>query len=448
MELNQFTAISPIDGRYRKTVKTLARYFSEFALIRYRVLVEAEYFIALSELGLPELKPVPATVRRKLRKLYYEFKPFYVKQIKRIELTTNHDVKAVEYFLKDSLGHWKAGQSREFIHFGLTSQDINNTAVPLSFRDFMNERYFPEINALVKQLILLGQDWKSVPMLSHTHGQPASPTLLGKEVLVFADRLEKQIALLERLPIEGKFGGAVGNFNAHYAAYPGVDWIVFAETFLDSLGLKRQRYTTQIEQYDMLGAWLDGMKRINTILMDCCQDFWSYVSLGYFRQRIKDHEVGSSAMPHKVNPIDFENAEGNFGVANALFQHLSAKLPISRMQRDLTDSTVLRNLGVPCAHTILAVTSLRKGLGKLNIDRKALKADLDRNWIVVAEAVQTILRREGYKEPYEALKKLTRSNEAVGRAEMEKFIDSLKVSPEVKSELRAITPEKYTGKMN
>ena len=446
MILNELTAISPVDGRYRKQVDNLSDYFSEYALIRYRVLVEVEYFIALCEIPLPQLKDVDKLSYPKLRDLYKDFSTADAQLIKDIEKTTNHDVKAVEYFLKEKFDQLGLAGWREFIHFGLTSQDVNNTATPYSLRKMVHDVYYPELEELQKRLQQLQAEWAQLPMLAHTHGQPASPTRLGKEVGVFVERLAKQVELLRALPCSAKFGGATGNFNAHYVAYPKIDWVAFANNFVSVvLGLERSQLTTQIDHYDSLAAIFDNFKRINTILIDLCRDIWTYISMGYFKQRIKEGEVGSSAMPHKVNPIDFENAEGNFGMANAIFEHLSLKLPISRLQRDLTDSTVLRNVGVPMAHTILGFKSVMKGLSKLIVDNDALNRDLEDNWAVVAEGIQTILRRESYPSPYEALKSLTRTNKPITKQDIEVFIAQLDVSDNVKNELRTITPQSYTG---
>ncbi len=446
MQLQSLTAISPIDGRYRNKIENLAAYFSEFALIKYRVEVEVAYFLFLSEEKFFSLKK---GISKSLLDLVDNFSLEDASQIKEIERTTNHDVKAVEYFLKEKFTAAGLEDELEFIHFGLTSQDINNTAVPLLWKHAMEYEYLPGIINLQHALQDLAMKWKEIPMLAHTHGQPASPTILGKELMVYVERIENQIQQFSYIPFTGKFGGATGNFNAHYVAYPKKDWHALANKFLeDKLGLQRQQYTTQIEHYDLLAAHFDNIKRINTILIDLCRDFWTYISMNYFRQKIRKNEVGSSAMPHKVNPIDFENAEGNFGVANALFEHLSAKLPVSRLQRDLTDSTVLRNIGVPVAHTLLAIESLQKGLGKILLNESKLKADLENNWAVVAEAIQTILRREHYPKPYEALKDLTRSNEKMSREIMHKFIDGLKINVAVKKELKKITPQNYTGYSN
>ncbi len=446
MNLTTLTAISPVDGRYRRQTADLAAYFSEFGLIRYRVLVEVEYFIALCEQPLPSLKDVPQTVFGDLRKIYEQFTEEDALKIKETEKVTNHDVKAVEYFLKDKFDELGLGEHKEFIHFGLTSQDVNNTAIPLSLREADERVVAPAFQSLHQKLKELAQQWKDIPMLAHTHGQPASPTRLGKEVQVFAERLEKQLELLRQVPFSGKFGGATGNFNAHHVAYPDVDWPAFGNRFLEqALGLKRCQYTTQIEHYDNLAAYFDGLKRLSTILIDFSRDVWQYVSMGYFKQKIKAGEVGSSAMPHKVNPIDFENAEGNLGIANALLEHLSAKLPISRLQRDLTDSTVLRNVGVPLAHLLIALKSLEKGIGKLELNEAALRHHLEENWAVVAEGIQTVLRREGYPQPYEALKALTRTNEKITEKTISSFIETLEVNDTVKAELKQITPYNYTG---
>ncbi len=446
MTLNELTAISPIDGRYRKQVDKLSEYFSEYALIRYRVLVEIEYFIALCEIPLPQLQDIDKLSYPKLRDLYKNFSTDDAQHIKDIEKTTNHDVKAVEYFLKEKFDQLELTKWREFIHFGLTSQDVNNTATPYSLREMVHDIYYPELDELQKKLQQLQVEWAQLPMLAHTHGQPASPTRLGKEIGVFVERLAKQVELLRALPCSAKFGGATGNFNAHHIAYPKIDWVTFANNFVSTvLGLERSQLTTQIDHYDSLAAIFDNFKRINTILIDLCRDVWTYISMGYFKQKIKEGEVGSSAMPHKVNPIDFENAEGNFGMANAIFEHLSIKLPVSRLQRDLTDSTVLRNVGVPMAHTILGFKSVMKGLGKLIVDAEALNRDLEDSWAVVAEGIQTILRRESYPNPYEALKSLTRTNKPITKEDIEEFIAKLDVSDNVKNELRTITPQSYTG---
>lgn len=446
MNLNSLTAISPVDGRYNRVSAPLSAWFSEFALIRYRVWIEVEYFIALCEMPLPQLEGFKEEYFQTLRSWYEGFSEADALQIKQTEKTTNHDVKAVEYFLKEKFSAMGWEQYSEFIHFGLTSQDINNTAIPLSLKHALDENLLPHLHQLISELDELANQWDHIPMLAHTHGQPASPTRLGKELRVFVERLQNQAEMLQHIPIAAKFGGATGNFNAHHVAYPTVDWQAFGNQFVDQiLGLHRYQFTTQIEHYDYLAALLDAQKRINNILVDLCRDFWTYISMNYFRQQIKAGEVGSSAMPHKVNPIDFENAEGNLGVANALFEHLSAKLPVSRLQRDLTDSTVLRNLGVPFAHTLIAYTSTLKGLKKLLVNEEAIRADLEANWAVVAEAIQTILRREGYDKPYEALKALTRTNAAINAESIHAFIDSLDVSFGVKAELHDISPWNYTG---
>ena len=446
MDLSQLTAISPVDGRYRAKTERYAGYFSEYALIRYRVLVEVEYFIALCELPLPQLAGVRADVFPALRALYADFTSEDAARIKEIEKVTNHDVKAVEYFLKEKFDALGLAAFKEFIHFGLTSQDINNTSVPRSIKDALDEVYFPELERLTGELQRLADEWADVPMLAKTHGQPASPTRLGKEVMVFVSRLRQQAKLLREVPLSAKFGGATGNFNAHHVAYPEVDWRAFADRFVaERLGLVREPWTTQISNYDNLAALFDGMKRVNTILIDLCRDVWTYVSMEYFKQRIKAGEVGSSAMPHKVNPIDFENAEGNLGMANAVLTFLAQKLPVSRLQRDLTDSTVLRNVGVPFAHTMIATQSIMKGLGKLLLNEAAISRDLDHTWAVVAEGIQTVLRREGYPAPYEALKALTRTNSEITGQSIRHFIDTLDVSDAVKEELRHITPHNYTG---
>ena len=441
------TALSPLDGRYARATAPLAQRFSEMALMRYRVLVEVEYFIALVELPLPQLQAVSPDVFPALRQLYEAFTEANAEAIKAHEAVTNHDVKAVEYFLRDQFTAHGLGAFVEFIHFGLTSQDINNTAIPLSLRDALVGVVLPAYAQVRNQLAARAQEWTAVPMLARTHGQPASPTRLGKEIEVFVARLDAQVALLAQVPFAAKFGGATGNFNAHYVAYPGTDWHAFAATFVnDRLGLARSFPTTQIEHYDHLAAHCDGLKRLNTILLDLARDVWQYISLGYFKQTIKADEVGSSAMPHKVNPIDFENAEGNLGVANALLEHFAAKLPISRLQRDLTDSTVLRNLGVPLGHILIALGALQRGLGKLALDEAALTRDLEANWAVVAEGIQTILRRETYPDPYNALKALTRTGEAISAASIGAFINGLDVSEDVKAELRTITPHSYVGR--
>ena len=458
MILDQLTAISPIDGRYRGKAEALAAYFSEFALIRYRVRVEVEYFIALCEAvpmtgstaagqPLPQLAGMDKGLFEVLRDIYRNFSEADASRVKEIEKVTNHDVKAVEYFLKeqfDRIGGLDA--YKEFIHFGLTSQDINNTSVPLSVKEALADVYYPQLEELIAQLDTYADEWKDVPMLAKTHGQPASPTRLGKEINVFAYRLKRQLAALKACPLTAKFGGATGNFNAHHVAYPAYDWKAFGNRFVaEKLGLEREEYTTQISNYDCLAAVFDAMKRINTIMIDMNRDFWQYISMEYFKQQIKAGEVGSSAMPHKVNPIDFENAEGNLGLANAILEHLASKLPVSRLQRDLTDSTVLRNVGVPFAHGVIAVQSSLKGLRKLLLNREALEHDLERNWSVVAEAIQTILRREAYPHPYEALKALTRTNHIITEQAIHDFVENLNVGEDVKKELRAITPHNYTG---
>ncbi|MBX3242310.1 MAG: adenylosuccinate lyase [Chitinophagaceae bacterium] len=443
MDLSALTAISPIDGRYRNQLQQLDIYFSEYALIRYRILVEIEYFIALGKKKFFILAPRDV---KNLRKIYQEFSPEDALAIKKIEKTTNHDVKAVEYFIKSELEKLKLDQLKEWVHFGLTSQDVNNTAVPLSWKEALENEFYPAIATLTLQLKKMANAWKDIAMLARTHGQPASPTRLGKEIMVFAERLEQQLQLLQSVPYSCKFGGATGNFNAHHVAYPKTNWIKFANDFCSgSLGLQRQQFTTQIEHYDNLAAHFDGIKRINNILTDFCRDIWTYISLEYFRQKVKKGEIGSSAMPHKVNPIDFENAEGNLGIANALLEHLSGKLPISRLQRDLTDSTVLRNVGVPVAHSILALKSIEKGIGKLILNEQKIREDLDANWAVVAEAIQTVLRRENYPNPYEALKDLTRGAEGINPKTIHKFINGLKISSQLKKELKAVTPFNYTG---
>ena len=446
MIFSTLTAISPVDGRYRNKAENLAAYFSEYALIKYRVQVEIEYFITLSEF-LPQLRALATGENKEaLRKIYREFSVEDATRIKEIESVTNHDVKAVEYFIKEKFDLLSLQEYKEFIHFGLTSQDINNTSVPLSIKDALNEVYFPGLQEVIDMLKKYAEDWADVPILAKTHGQPASPTRLGKEVMVFVYRLEQQVKLLKVTPVSAKFGGATGNFNAHHVAFPEYDWKAFGNKFVNEvLGLSREEWTTQISNYDNMAAIFDGMKRIDTILIDLCRDFWQYVSMEYFKQKIKAGEVGSSAMPHKVNPIDFENAEGNLGMANAILTHLATKLPISRLQRDLTDSTVLRNVGVPMAHVEIAFKSLTKGLGKLLLNEKALYRDLDNCWAVVAEGIQTILRREGYPKPYEALKALTRTNEGITAESISNFIDTLQVSDAVKAELKAITPHNYTG---
>lgn len=446
MSLSSLTAISPIDGRYRGKVEILENYYSEYALIRYRVKVEIEYFIALCKLPLPQLAGVDHALFGELRDIYAKFSVDDAQRVKDIESVTNHDVKAVEYFIKEQFDRLGLAQYKEFIHFGLTSQDINNTSVPMLIRDSLHEAYLPLLDEMVGLLNQYAEEWKDIPMLAKTHGQPASPTRLGKEIRVFAYRLEKQIELLKQVPVSGKFGGATGNFNAHRVAFPDRDWRAFAKKFLnESLGIEREEWTTQISNYDNLAALFDAMARINTIMIDLDRDMWQCISMEYFKQKIKAGEVGSSAMPHKVNPIDFENSEGNLGLANAILKHLAGKLPVSRLQRDLTDSTVLRNVGVPLAHMMIALHSTLKGLHKLLLNEAAISRDLDNMWNVVAEAIQTILRREGYEKPYETLKALTRTNSKVDAESIASFIDTLKVSDAVKEELKAITPHNYTG---
>lgn len=446
MSLSSLTAISPIDGRYRGKVEILENYYSEYALIRYRVKVEIEYFIALCKLPLPQLAGVDHALFGELRDIYAKFSVDDAQRVKDIESVTNHDVKAVEYFIKEQFDRLGLTQYKEFIHFGLTSQDINNTSVPMLIRDSLHEAYLPLLDEMVGLLNQYAEEWKDIPMLAKTHGQPASPTRLGKEIRVFAYRLEKQIELLKQVPVSGKFGGATGNFNAHRVAFPDRDWRAFAKKFLnESLGIEREEWTTQISNYDNLAALFGAMARINTIMIDLDRDMWQYISMEYFKQKIKAGEVGSSAMPHKVNPIDFENSEGNLGLANAILNHLAGKLPVSRLQRDLTDSTVLRNVGVPLAHMMIALHSTLKGLHKLLLNEAAISRDLDNMWNVVAEAIQTILRREGYEKPYETLKALTRTNSKVDAESIASFIDTLKVSDAVKEELKAITPHNYTG---
>jgi adenylosuccinate lyase len=446
MGLSELTAISPIDGRYRRVTKNLGTYFSEAALIKYRVRVEIEYFIALCELPLPQLADFDKSLYGTIRNIYINFTNEDALAIKEIEKTTNHDVKAVEYFIKDKFTALGIKEQQEFVHFGLTSQDINNTSVPLSLKEALNDVYYPMLDEAVNLIRERAIEWKNIPMLAKTHGQPASPTRLGKEFYVFVERLEKQIAQVKAIPFSAKFGGATGNLNAHHVAYPETNWVDFANDYVNNgLGLDRSQTTTQIEHYDNLAALFDGLKRINTILIDLDRDVWTYVSMDYFKQKIKAGEIGSSAMPHKVNPIDFENSEGNLGLANALFEHLSAKLPISRLQRDLTDSTVLRNVGVPIGHSLLALASLIKGMNKLIINEDKIKLDLENNWVVAAEAIQTVLRREGYPKPYEALKELTRTNEKINGASISNFIDGLNVNEDIKTELKKITPFNFTG---
>ena len=446
MALSELTAVSPVDGRYHGKTEALAGYFSEYALIRYRVKVEIEYFIALCELPLPQLSQVDKNLFPALRGIYEDFSVEDAQKVKDIESVTNHDVKAVEYFIKEKFDAFGLHQYKEFIHFGLTSQDINNTSFPMMIRDAVKEAYLPLLDELVALLEKYAEEWKEIPMLAKTHGQPASPTRLGKEIEVFAYRLKKQRELLVQVPVSGKFGGATGNFNAHRVAFPAIDWLGFAKSFLnDKLGIEREEWTTQISNYDNLAALFEALARVNTIMIDLDRDFWQYISMEYFKQKIKAGEVGSSAMPHKVNPIDFENSEGNLGIANAIFLHLATKLPVSRLQRDLTDSTVLRNVGVPLAHTMIAIKSTLKGLHKLLLNQDAINRDLDNMWNVVAEAIQTILRREGYEKPYETLKALTRTNSKVDAESISNFIDTLNVSDAVKAELKAITPHNYTG---
>jgi len=446
MELNSLTAISPIDGRYRKTCASLGAYFSESALIKYRVRIEIEYFISLCELPLGRLDKFDHAQFPALRKIYIDFSEADAISIKDIEKVTNHDVKAVEYFIKEKFDQLDLSEFKEFIHFGLTSQDINNTATPLMIKESVEDVYIPTITTILDRLKTLSEDWKEIPMLARTHGQPASPTRLGKEIAVFINRIEKQLEQLKAVPYSAKFGGATGNFNAHFIAYPEKNWLEFAQNFVNgSLKLDHSFPTTQIEHYDNLASLFDAFKRINNILLDLNRDMWTYISMDYFKQKIKEGEIGSSAMPHKVNPIDFENSEGNIGIANAIFEHLSAKLPVSRLQRDLTDSTVLRNVGVPLGHTILAFSSLLKGLNKILINKAAINADLEANWAVVAEAIQTVLRRENYPSPYEALKNLTRTNEKITKASISTFIDTLEVSDELKADLKLISPQNFTG---
>ena len=446
MNLSLLTAISPVDGRYRTKSEAYAAFFSEYALIRYRVLVEVEYFIALCEIPLKQLEQVPTDVFPKLRSVYQNFTEADAQRIKEIEKTTNHDVKAVEYFLKEKFDAFRLDQFKEFIHFGLTSQDINNTSIPLSIKEALKSVYLPEMDQLLQVLHHLADEWRDISMLAKTHGQPASPTRLGKEIMVYVSRLNQQIDFLKAVPCSAKFGGATGNYNAHTVAYPAIDWKKFGNSFVaEKLGLEREQWTTQISNYDNMAAQFDALKRVNTILIDLCRDIWTYVSMEYFKQKIKAGEIGSSAMPHKVNPIDFENAEGNLAIANALFEFLSAKLPVSRLQRDLTDSTVLRNVGVPFAHTMIATQSILKGLEKLLLNEIAIYRDLDNTWAVVAEGIQTILRREAYPAPYEALKALTRTNEGITEKSIRDFIETLDVEDTVKEELRRISPRNYTG---
>jgi adenylosuccinate lyase len=446
MSLSALTAISPIDGRYHSKANELSAFYSEAALIKYRLRVEVEYFISLCELPLPQLEDFDSDLYDSLRDIYLKFDNKDAQKIKDIESITNHDVKAVEYFIKERFDKLKISKYKEFIHFALTSQDINNTATPLLIKESVEEVYVPNYMELLDKLISLKNEWAAIPLLARTHGQAASPTLLGKEIMVFIERLERQIGLLNMVPFSAKFGGATGNFNAHHIAYPEIDWVSFSNDFVDNnLGLDRSQVTTQIEHYDNLAALFDNLKRINTILIDLSRDVWTYISMNYFKQKIKEGEVGSSAMPHKVNPIDFENAEGNLGIANAIFEHLSSKLPVSRLQRDLTDSTVLRNVGVPMAHTLLGFKSILKGLNKLILNESAIHADLDDNWAVVAEAIQTILRKEGYPKPYEALKELTRTNSVIEKATLAVFIEGLDISDDLKDYLKGISPFNYTG---
>jgi len=443
MELTSLTALSPIDGRYRSQLQQLDEYFSEFALMKYRVRVEVEYLLLLSRKKFLALSPKASTA---LQSLLQQFSSEDAIRIKEIERTTNHDVKAVEYLIRERLTEAGETSILEWVHFGLTSQDVNNTSIPLSWKEAMEFEYLPSLLNLNASIKLLASEWKTVPLLAHTHGQPASPTILGKEIMVFVERIQNAIELLLTIPVSAKFGGATGNFNAHHVAFPKTDWIKFANEFVEgSLGLQRQQFTTQIEHYDNLAASFDAMKRINTVLIDLCRDFWTYISMEYFRQKTKKGEVGSSAMPHKVNPIDFENAEGNLGLANAIFEHLSSKLPVSRLQRDLTDSTVLRNIGVPFAHTVLAFRSIQKGLDKLVLNDEAIYSDLDKNWAVVAEAIQTILRRENYPNPYDALKELTRGKKQIDKASIHQFVEGLKIPAALKKQLKSITPHNYTG---
>ena len=445
MELNQLNAISPIDGRYRAACEELSLYFSEEALMRYRVMVEVEYFIELCKIPLPQLAGVRPELFKHLQHIYNDFSHQDALRIKEIEKTTNHDVKAVEYFIKEKADKLGLSDHKEFIHFALTSQDINNTAIPFSLKEAVAQIYLPIIKAVCDKLLLLAKQWEHIPMLARTHGQPASPTLLGKEIYIFHYRISQQLELMKHIPFSAKFGGATGNFNAHHAAYPEIDWNNFADSFIGRLGLKRSAYTTQIEHYDNMAAMFDSMKRINTILIDLCRDCWTYISMNFFTQKIVQGEVGSSAMPHKVNPIDFENAEGNLGIANALLEYLSAKLPISRLQRDLTDSTVLRNTGIPFAHTLIACKSLLKGFDKITVNVKEINEELEDNWAVIAEAIQTILRKEGYPNPYEMLKELTRTGKKIDKAAIHDFINSLDVNDALKKQLLKITPSNYTG---
>lgn len=444
MELTKLSAISPIDGRYREQVKELAPYFSEYGLMKYRVLIEVEYFINLCKIPLPQLQNFPKDQFQNLEKLYKEFSESDAEEIKETEKTTNHDVKAVEYFIKSRMKSWE--QQSEFVHFGLTSQDINNTAIPLLLKHAVLEVYVPQLEKVIDKLNFLSDTWKDLPMLAKTHGQPASPTKLGKELFVFVERLNAQVIQLKNIPWSAKFGGATGNFNAHFVAYPEINWVAFSNNFVNNvLGLSRSQYTTQIEHYDNLASLFDCLKRINTVILDLDKDMWQYIAMNYFKQKIKAGEIGSSAMPHKVNPIDFENSEGNLGMANALFEHFSSKLPVSRLQRDLTDSTVLRNIGVPLAHTIIGLKSLLKGLDKIELNKQAIDQDLEENWAVVAEGIQTILRREGFPKPYEALKDLTRTGEKISAVTIKSFIQNLSVNEKVKEELYKLSPFTYTG---
>jgi adenylosuccinate lyase len=446
MDLNSLSAISPVDGRYRQKTEELSAFFSEYGLIRYRLMVEIEYFIALCEIPLPQLSDFNKNSYEELKSVYKDFEIVDAEKIKETEKITNHDVKAIEYFIKEKFTALGLDKWKEFVHFGLTSQDINNTAIPLSLKDAMSNIYMPLLFEVRETLASIADEWKDIPMLARTHGQPASPTRLGKEIAVFIARIDEQTKYFTQIPYSAKFGGATGNFNAHKVAYPEIDWISFADSFVnDTLGLTRSQPTTQIEHYDNLAALFDNIRRINVILIDLCRDFWSYISFEYFKQKVKKGEIGSSAMPHKVNPIDFENAEGNLGYANAIFSHFSEKLPVSRLQRDLTDSTVIRNIGVPIGHTIIAFNSLLKGLNKLILNEEKIKADLEDNWAVVAEAIQTILRREGYSNPYEALLSLTRTNRKITRESINQFIESLDLTEDLKMELKAITPFNYTG---
>lgn len=446
MNLTEISAISPVDGRYRNKAVELAGYFSEYGLIKYRVRVEIEYFIALCRYKIPQLVDIDKKVFEDLRKIYIDFSPEDAQEAKDIERETNHDVKAVEYFIKRRFAKLGLEKYQEFVHFGLTSQDINNTAVPLSYQEALKNEFFPLMGQVIDKLISLSEEWKDIPLLARTHGQPASPTRLGKEFKVFVERLQTQLGQLRQLPVSAKFGGATGNFNAHHVAFKQIDWTEFGNAFVNNvLGLNRLQTTTQIEHYDNLAASCDNLARINTILIDFCRDIWTYISMDYFKQKIKAGEVGSSAMPHKVNPIDFENAEGNLGIANAIAQHLAAKLPISRLQRDLTDSTVLRNIGIPLAHTFIALKSVLKGLNKILLNQDKIEKDLEDNWLVVAEAIQTILRREGYPNPYEALRDLTRTNKMIGNAEIAEFVESLDIDKAVKEEIKQINPFNYTG---